>query len=119
MEVFINEFMEYAEALLSVVSSFLIGHASNLMAVGVGALITWFASSYYYKKAADGLNKEAKDLKRLSNLITRGLEEGGLAKFVRDENGQATGMHLEVNIVERLSVSSRFQATPSPGDSEN
>jgi uncharacterized membrane protein (Fun14 family) len=57
-------------------------------AVGVlvGALITWFASRYYYKKAGEDLTREAAQLRELNIVTLKYLEKAGVVKVRWDEN---------------------------------
>lgn len=56
----------------------------------VGALVTWFFSFFYYKRAGDDLKKEAQELHRQTQLILVALEQGGLIEL-RRENGKIIG----------------------------
>lgn len=56
----------------------------------IGSAITWFFSWFYYKKAGDELQKEARNLKTQTQLILVALEQGGLVELQRD-NGEIIG----------------------------
>lgn len=58
----------------------------------IGGLITWVVSLVYYRKASDDLRKEAAELRRLSAVLARGMEEEGRPTFARDESGDPTGV---------------------------
>lgn len=64
---------------------------TTIMSVFIGALVTFIAAKFYYVKASQDLTAEAKELKHLNILILRGLEEAGLVKYDRDDNGDIKG----------------------------
>jgi hypothetical protein len=53
-------------------------------------------SIFFYWLAGRDMRREARRLHQLSNLITRGLEDGKIAKFNRDEQGNPIGMTFEL-----------------------
>ena len=69
-----------------------------------GGLITFFCSKYYYEKAGKELNKEASELRRLTNLILLGLESAGLMTLTRDDQGYICGFALKIHAQEAVSV---------------
>ena len=68
----------------------------DVVAVIIGAFVTWLASRYYYKKAGDELRAEADGIRKLSNLIGHALEQAGLAEFKRDDKGEMTAIYVDV-----------------------
>jgi len=66
----------------------------GIVGIIIGAVITWFISYHYYKRASDELLKEANELRKLNVLILRALENAGLAKLNRDENGNCIGLQI-------------------------
>jgi len=69
---------------------------STFVSILVGAAITWLASWWYYRRAGDDLRAEAAELRRLTTLILRALEEGGIAKLNRNEAGHIIGLVLQL-----------------------
>ena len=76
---------------------------STLIGTGIGVVcgggITWWAARFYYKKAADDLREagnnlrdEAKEVRRLTNMVLRGLESADLVKINRDESNNPIGV---------------------------
>jgi hypothetical protein len=65
---------------------------SVLLGVLLGGAITWYFSRRYYIKASKELQKEASDLLSLSKITLRALEDAGLCKLNRDENGKIKGL---------------------------
>jgi hypothetical protein len=63
-----------------------------LAAVFVGAIIAWLASRYYYVRVGKDLERETSELIQKINLILRGMEEGGLIEWTKDEQGNAKGI---------------------------
>jgi hypothetical protein len=65
------------------------------MGVVLGGVITFLCSWYFYSKAATQLKSETVELRRLTTLVLRSIEEGGLAELNRDESGRITGLILK------------------------
>ncbi len=79
----------------------------------VGTLIAW----RFEKKASEELRFEAQELRRLTLLVLRALEEGGIATLTRDERGTICGFVLGGSA--RLEATSSLDASgevirPSP-----
>ena len=55
-----------------------------LISLVIGGVITGVCSRYYYQRASNDLKIEAKELRRLNELIMRGLEEEEPREFVQD-----------------------------------
>ena len=68
---------------------------STLIGVLVGGAITWLVAWYYYSRASRELNEEAAELRRLNNLMLRGMENAGWVKLNRDESGKVVGFIIE------------------------
>ena len=68
---------------------------SSAVGTLAGGLITFLCSRHFYLKAAKGLEREAVELRRLTTLVLRGMEESGLAELNRDESGRITGLILK------------------------
>jgi uncharacterized membrane protein YdjX (TVP38/TMEM64 family) len=49
----------------------------SIMRLSVGAVIAFLVARYYYQRAAKDLEKEAKELRRLTTLILRGWRKPG------------------------------------------
>ena len=77
---------------------------SVILGAILGGSITGFLSKYYYEKAGKELNKEASELRRLTNLILLGLESAGLMTLTRDEQGYICGFGLKIHTQEAVSV---------------
>ncbi|MFC1972336.1 hypothetical protein ACFLVE_02900 [Chloroflexota bacterium] len=67
----------------------------NLLLIGlsvlVGGAITWLAARYHYVKAANELIRETGELRHLTTLVLRILENSGFAELNRDESGKIVG----------------------------
>jgi hypothetical protein len=68
---------------------------SAFVGVAIGGVITWLVSRHYYKKAGDQLKQEATELRRLTNLVLRGLEDAGSVRLKRDTSGKVIGLIVE------------------------
>ena len=68
--------------------------AHPLVALLVGAGVTWFAAWFYYKKAGDELRIEAKHLHQTNSMILYFLEnpDHHTIEVQRGSNGRATGL---------------------------
>jgi len=77
--------------------------------VVAGGVITLLCSWFFYWKAAKELTSETAELRRLTTLVLRGVEEGGLAELNRDESGRITGLILKgrASLRGRASMSAR------------
>ena len=73
-----------------------------VVSIIIGSVITWFFSYIYYKKSGDKLREEAEKLERLNILILRAMENAGLAKLNKDENGNPTGLIIELSHIEEV-----------------
>jgi hypothetical protein len=74
--------------------------ANPLVALLLGAAITWFAAWWYYKKAGDELQAESKRLLHASNLILAFMENSTATPTVkRDEAGLPVGLAVVANAV--------------------
>ena len=70
---------------------------STAVGVILGGVITWGVSWYFYKKAGDELNVEAKQLKLTSDLIMYKLQYPDTpTQIKRDEKGNVTGLIVEM-----------------------
>jgi hypothetical protein len=65
----------------------------------------------HYIKASKDLTNAANRLIKLSNLITKALEEAGIAEFTRDANGEATSVTLWGEI--KIAVKTHSEASGS------
>jgi hypothetical protein len=63
----------------------------SVMAVLVGAVITWYFSRRYYNKAGADLVKEAAELRHLSAIMLNAMEDAGLVKLNRNKTGGILG----------------------------
>ena len=65
---------------------------STLTGILLGAVITWWVSRSYYKRAGDELRHEAFLLHRVSSAISYQLENPeAKLKVIRDDEGRLTG----------------------------
>ena len=69
----------------------------TVISMGIDAVITWWVAKHYYQKAGKELEVEANELKKLNTLMLRAMENAGLTKFNRDENGKITGMIIGIS----------------------
>jgi hypothetical protein len=64
--------------------------------VFVGAVITWLAAWWYYRKASEDLLKESIELRRLNKLMLLGMEHAGWVKLTKDNDGNILGFEQVV-----------------------
>ena len=53
---------------------------TTLAGIGVGAIVTFFVSRYYYRQASEELGREVTRLRRAVNMVIIGLVEAGRIK---------------------------------------
>lgn len=75
-----------------------------VLAVIAGVVSGLVVSGLFYLLGGRDLKREALGLRKMSNLITRGLEEAGLVKFNRDEHGEAIGMRFEEHVEAAIGI---------------
>lgn len=78
----------------------------GLLGIAAGALITWKVAKHYYERAGQDLKEEAAELRRLSVLVLRGLENARILKLNRDEKGNIKGLSVTVEIKSALHMQS-------------
>lgn len=74
----------------------------NTTAFLLGCLFTLLCSFIPFIFSSIQLSRTSKRLVKLINLIIRGIEETGIAKFSRDKNGEPVGMKFDLSITESL-----------------
>jgi hypothetical protein len=70
----------------------------TLISIFIGALVTWAAASYYYRKASKELEKEASELRRLNSLMLLGMEHAGWIRITRDNSGKILGFEQTISV---------------------
>lgn len=68
----------------------------TVISVLIGALITWFVSLLYYKKAGRDLSREAAELKRLNKIMLLGMEHNNWLKLSKDKEGNILGFEQSI-----------------------
>ncbi len=71
---------------------------STLAASLVSIVATWFFAWLYYRRAGNELQGEVRELRRLTNLILRALENAGFVKINRDESTNPLGFIFEAQV---------------------
>lgn len=84
---------------------------TNTTSALLGILFTFICSTIPFIISSRQLSKETKRLVMLSNLIIRGIEESGLAKFSRNANGEPVGMHFDMTVSDSINLSSSIPST--------
>ncbi len=80
-----------------IMSGFITNIVGVIIGVIIGGIITGLVSKYYYNRASKDLNKEASKLIKLDSLLLRSLEEGGLVKYTRDDEGNIKGLVIQIS----------------------
>lgn len=82
----------------------------------IGSAVTWFAASFYYKRAGDELRAEAKALHIATGAIIYFLEHPNakVHEVQRDNSGRVTG--LVVGMSGRASMSFNASGSLRPSD---
>ena len=63
----------------------------------VGSIVTWLASSHFYRRAAQDLIVETEALRKHTQLILRSLEEAGFVELARDQEGHIAGIVFDAS----------------------
>ena len=71
---------------------------NNISSFFLGSLVTLICSFIPFILSSRQLSKQVKRLVTLSNLIIRGIEESGVAKFKRNNKGEPIGMIFDLAI---------------------
>jgi hypothetical protein len=85
-----------------------LNHPLTLTLIGMAG--TWFFAWFYYKRAGDELRDEAKELKRLNEMVLRGLEEANFVTLRCNGNGTIIGFKFNASITESATLSDSFSA---------
>jgi hypothetical protein len=86
----------------------------NTTAFLLGILVTLACSLIAFILSSCQLSKQVKRLVKLINLILRGIEESGAAKFRRDEKGEPIGMIFDLAITESLHLGNSINSNEMP-----
>ena len=78
-------------------SGIIINLIASIVGVILGGIITWLVAKRYYMRATQDLKGEASELRRLSELILRGMENAGWVKLNRDKEDKITGFIFELS----------------------
>lgn len=70
----------------------------TLGSVAVGALVTWLFAKHYYERASAQLSEEAVRLRRLNEIMLRGMEENGWIQLNRNEQGEIAGLIISASM---------------------
>jgi hypothetical protein len=77
----------------------------TLVSLVVGAFVSWWVARRYYVAASRELEVEAAELRRLTTLVLRALEEGGVVDLNRNAAGEITGLILNAMVAEARGTS--------------
>ena len=77
---------------------------NNATSCLLGILFTFICSTIPFIISSRQLSKEAKRIIVLSNLIIRGIEESGFAKFNRNAKGEPIGMIFNLTLSDSLTL---------------
>ena len=81
-----------------------------VVSIFAGGIIARFISEEYYRKATEDLKSEASEILRRSTLIMRGLEEGKIVKWTKNEQGEPVGLVIQLGV--QSAISATGVATP-------
>jgi len=79
---------------------------NNTLVALLSIFFTFICSTIPFIVSSRQLSKEAKRLMVLSNLIIRGIEESGFAKFSRNAKGEPIGMHFDMTVMDSINLAS-------------
>ena len=80
---------------------------NSLISMLIGAFVTWYVARKYYFRSSGHLKSEAEELRRLSNLMLRGMEYAGWVDLNRDNQGNIRGfiVKLQGKVVAKSEIS--------------
>jgi len=87
-------------------------NATSFLLGLVCSIIIFFLSSRQ-------LSNEVQKLVKLINLIIRGIEESGLAKFSRNAKGEAVGMQFDITVSDFLHLSPSASSHSHPAETKS
>lgn len=76
---------------------------ANVISLAIGAGVTWWVARRYYEKAGEEPRKETQELRKMTEIVLRALEAGGVHPLARDATGNITGLSHNLDIAERIS----------------
>jgi hypothetical protein len=76
-----------------------------------GWLLGWVPNWFYARRGAKELQAEAAKLRSLVKIIIDALENNGLAKISRDENGEPVSLTLQLVMKETIKTTELFPPT--------
>ena len=79
----------------------------------LGSLVTLVCAFIPFWMSSRQLQKEAQRLVKLSNLVTRGMEESGIVRFNRNPAGEAIGLVIDEQVIESAFFSSKAEPSTS------
>ena len=82
---------------MDAVSAIILSVLLSLLAMTIGALVTYLVTRHYYEAASEDLKKEAALLRQANKIIALALQNAGLADLVMDE-GNIVGLNYTVKL---------------------
>jgi len=96
---------------------------STLVSLLIGCVISivssiaasWFFTWLYYRRAGEELKNESMELRRLSEMLIRGLHNARILNAQFDAKGHPTSFHLSESVHESGGASESVSATVTRG----
>lgn len=82
---------------------------SLLLGSAISIAATWLFAWFYYRRAGEELRRESAELRRLSEILIRGLHGAGVLE-ARFENGRPVGLVFKTLLSETASLSDSVSA---------
>jgi aspartate/glutamate racemase len=92
----------------------------SVLGILIGAVITWFVTWKYYKRAGNELKDESSELRKISELILTKLHMPDIpTEQIRNDKGNTTGLiaNISANISGKGGVSANIPDKSSKADS--
>ena len=92
---------------------------ATIVAVVVGALVTWLVAYVYYRRAAKELELEAAKLRNLVRIVLVVMEQQGWAKLNRNGSGNIVGFEVDKEFAGQLKFQGSLDIKHIQGTGEN
>lgn len=100
-------------------SNIVSGFWGSIIGVMIGGFITYIVARSYYVKASKELSDAASELENLITVIGRGLENAGIFKFNRNEQGKIVGLKGVMISAQNIVIGSGVEGSLSLNSDES
>jgi hypothetical protein len=69
----------------------------DIALTAVSVLLGWALAHVYYVRALTDMQADAKERRRVEDLLLRGVESVGTVRYIRDATGKVTGIQIQLH----------------------